>query len=136
MVKGGGVNEKTVIASIDLLPTLAKICGANLPRGYRPDGEDMTTAIRGESPARTKPLFWEYGRNDKSFAFPKGEQHRSPNVAVRDGDWKLLVNADGSGAELYDLSKDANETRNLAPDNPEVAKRLAEKALAWRKSLP
>ena len=43
---------------------------------------------------------------------------------------------DGSGAELYDLAADANETKNLAAHKPDVAKRLTEKALTWRKSLP
>lgn len=134
--KAGVVNDKTVIAAIDLLPTLANICGAELPKGYAPDGEDMTAAVRGGQPVRTRPLFWEYGRNTTSFAYPQAAKHRSPNVAVRDGDWKLLVNADGTGAELYDLSTDARETKNLAADRPEVVKRLAEKALAWRKSVP
>ena len=109
---------------------------AKLPKNYTPDGEDMTAAILGESPARTKPLFWEYGRNNTSFAYPQDAKHRSPNVAVRDGDWKLLVNADGTGAELYDLANDANETKNVAADHPDVAKRLAQKAIAWRKSVP
>lgn len=131
-----GVNDKTVIAAIDFLPTLANICGAKLPKDYTPDGEDMSAAIRGESQARTKPLFWEYGRNSTSFAYPQDAKHKSPNVAVREGDWKLLVNADGTGAELYDLSADPNETKNRAADKPEVTKRLTEKALTWRKSLP
>jgi arylsulfatase A-like enzyme len=135
-VKGGVVNDKTVIASVDLLPTLAALCGAKLPDGYKPDGADMSRALLGEKPVREKPLYWEYGRNDTSFAFPKGAGHRSPNVAVRDGDWKLLVNADGTGAELYDLAADPKEAKNLAGDKPEVAKRLTEAALAWRKSLP
>jgi arylsulfatase A-like enzyme len=134
--KAGVVNTKTVIAATDLFPTLANICGAKLPTGYAADGEDLTAAIRGESPVRTKPLFWEYGRNDKSFAYPKDATHRSPNVAVRDGDWKLLVNADGTGAELYDLAHDRNEEKNLAADKPAVATRLTELALKWRKSLP
>jgi arylsulfatase A-like enzyme len=135
-VKRGVVNEKTVIASVDLLPTLAALCGAKPPADYRSDGVDMSKAILGESPVRDRPLFWEYGRNDTSFAFPKGEGHRSPNVAVRDGDWKLLVNADGTGAELYDLASDRNEKKNLVTDKSDVAKRLTEAALAWRKSLP
>jgi arylsulfatase A-like enzyme len=135
-VKGGVVNDRTVIASIDFLPTLVAVCGAKLPPGYVGDGEDMTAAVRGETPARTKPLFWEYGRNNTSFAYPQDAKHRSPNVAVRDGDWKLLVNADGTGTELYDLAADHKETRNLAADKPDVAKRLTDKALAWRKSLP
>src|SRR5262245_23676484 len=55
-VKGGVVNDKTVIASLDFVPTLANICGAKLPEDYAGDGEDMTAALRGESPARSKPL--------------------------------------------------------------------------------
>jgi len=134
--KAGVVNTKTVISAIDLFPTLAAICGATLPKGYAGDGEDLSAAIRGESPVRTKPIFWEYGRNDKSFAYPKDAKHRSPNVAVRDGDWKLLVNADGTGAELYDLAADRNETKNVLATHPAVGKRLTELALQWRKSLP
>ena len=84
---------------------------------------------------RTKPLFWEYGRNTNAFAFPRGRD-RSPNVAVREGDWKLLVNADGSDTQLYDLKTDPKESHNVADKNPDVAARLKEKALAWRNALP
>jgi hypothetical protein len=55
---------------------------------------------------------------------------------VRDGAWKLLVNADGTGTELYDLASDAKETRDRAADKPEIVKRLTAAALEWRKSLP
>jgi arylsulfatase A-like enzyme len=134
--KAGVMNEKTVIAAVDFVPTLATICGATLPKDYHSDGEDLSAALQGESPMRAKPLFWEYGRNDTSFRYPADAKHRSPNVAVRDGDWKLLVNADGSGAELYDLAGDRHESNNRAADHPAVARRLTEAALKWRKSLP
>ncbi len=130
------VNETTVVAAVDLLPTLAGLCGAALPKDYAPDGEDLGAALKGQAPKRSKPLFWEYGRNDTSFAYPKDAKHRSPNVAVRDGDWKLLVNADGTGAELYDLAADRAEEKNRAAAEPAVAKRLTEAAVRWRKSLP
>lgn len=135
VVPAGATNDATVLAAVDLLPTLAKLCGAELPADYRPDGEDLSAALLGKSPARAKPLYWEYGRNDKSFAYPAGAD-RSPNVAVRDGDWKLLVNADGTGAELYDLSADPNESKNVAAENADLARRLTDQALKWRKSLP
>jgi arylsulfatase A-like enzyme len=135
-VKGGVVNEQTVIASIDLLPTLASICGATLPPGYKPDGEDLTRALQGASPQRSQQLYWEYGRNATSFAYPKDATHRSPNVAVRDGNWKLLVNADGTSAELYNLAEDRFETKDLAAAEPELASRLKAAALQWRRSLP
>ena len=61
---------------------------------------------------------------------------RSPNVAIREDNWKLLISADGTGAELYDLAADPNEARNLAAEKPDLTKRLTDAALGWRKSLP
>lgn len=135
LIPAGVTNDATVLAAVDLFPTLAKLCGATLPRGYASDGEDLGDALRDKTPARTKPLLWEYGRNNTSFAYP-GDPNRSPNVAVRDGNWKLLVHADGTGAELYDLAADPKETKNLAADRPAIAKKLTDLALGWRKSLP
>jgi arylsulfatase A-like enzyme len=136
VVPAGVTNDATVLTGVDLFPTLCKLCGARAPVGYESDGEDLGDALFGKSPARTRPVFWEYGRNDTAFAYPGPKGDRSPNVAVREGDWKLLVNADGTGPELYDLAADAREARNLAAGRPDVAKRLAEKALAWRQSVP
>ena len=135
IVPAGVTNDATVLAAVDLFPTLAGLCGASLPAGYVSDGEDLGASLRGGSPRRTRPLFWEYGRNEKAFAYPAGK-NRSPNVAVRDGDWKLLINADGTGAELYDIAADPKESHDLAASRPEVAKPLVDRALAWRKSLP
>lgn len=135
LVPAGSVNDATVLCGVDLFPSLCQLCRAAPPKGYKGDGEDLSQTLLGKTPARTKTLFWEYGRNDKSFAYPKGND-RSPAVAVREGNWKLLVNADGTGAELYDLAVDPKEAKDVAADNPRVAKRLKEQALAWRKSLP
>jgi arylsulfatase A-like enzyme len=135
-VPAGQVDETTVIGGVDLFPTVCAICGAKLPSGYQSDGEDRSAALLGKPIAtRSKPLFWEYGRNDKSFAYPRGRD-RSPNVAVREGDWKLLVNADGSGAQLYDLASDAKETKNVAGEHVDVAERLTKAAVDWRRGLP
>jgi arylsulfatase A-like enzyme len=132
----GRIDNQTVFAATDLFPTLCAIAGAELPKNVAFVGEDLSGALLGKSlPARSHPLFWEYGRNTNSFSFPKG-QDRSPNVAVREGDWKLLMNADGSGLELYNLKTDAKETTNLAEREADIAQRLKQKALAWRKSLP
>src|SRR5581483_7839992 len=135
-VPAGRVDDKTVISSVDFFPMLCQLTGTPLPGSTAFDGEDLTDSFFGKSPVRHKPLFWEYGRNNFSFDYPRNPRDHSPNVAMRDGKWKLLVNADGSGLELYDLEADRNETHNIADANPEVAKRLSETALHWRKSLP
>ena len=129
------MDDATVLHAVDVMPTLAAIAGAKLPGGYTSDGEDLSAALLGKSIARIKPLFWEYGRNETSFKYPAAPD-RSPNLAMREGRWKLLVNADGTGAELYDMVADPNETRNVAPEKSEIAQRMTAVALMWRKSVP
>ena len=142
-VPAGRVDTQTVANAVDLFPSVCAVAGAKLPEGAALDGVDVSAAWLGKPFTRTKPLFWEYGRNNKSFKYPGGRD-RSPNVAVREGKWKLLVYANGTQAprqssgqaELYDLEKDAKETQNLAEQEKEVTVRLRQLALDWRRSLP
>lgn len=131
----GRVDDKTVISGVDFFPIFCKLTGTPIPSNAAFDGEDLTDSFFGKYMTRRNPLFWEYGRN-QFFGYPRNPHDRSPNVAIRDGKWKLLINADGSGLQLYDLDADRNETKNVADANPAEAKRLSEAALQWRKSLP
>jgi arylsulfatase A-like enzyme len=135
-VPAGRVDDQTVIASVDFFPIFCNLTGTELPPNVSFDGEDLTATFFGKTIVRDKPLYWEYGRNNISFDYPRNPHDHSPNVAMREGKWKLLVNADGSDVQLYDLDADRNETKNVAADNPEIAHRLAENALQWRKSMP
>ena len=132
----GKLNETTVLNATDLFPMFCHLTGTSMPKGNQFDGEDLSGVFFGKAPTRKKEMLWEYGRNNTSFNYPKIARDRSPNVAIREANWKLLINADGTGVELYDILKDRNETTNVAEKNPAVTKRLSEKALAWRKSLP
>lgn len=131
----GKVDEASVLCATDLFPTFCALAGATPPAKPKQDGENVSAAFQGREVTRSQPLYWEYGRNTNSFAFPHGDD-RSPNVSIREGNWKVLVNADGSDLQLYNLRTDPSETQNVAEQNPAVAKRLKEKALEWRKSLP
>ena len=55
---------------------------------------------------------------------------------MRSGEWKLLMDADGSKVELYNIAKDSAETTNLQAAEEKLAKELSRKLLAWWKSLP
>ncbi len=132
-IPAGRVDDTTVASAVDLFPTLCALAGAAPSAG---DGEDLSAALLGTPVARKTPLFWEYGRNEDAFAYPKAAGDRSPNVAMLEGSWKLLVQADGKGAELYDLAADPNEKTDVAARHPDVTRSLTAKALAWRASLP
>jgi arylsulfatase A-like enzyme len=129
------VDAQTVIAATDLFPSLCAIAGVPLPKDISFDGEDLSAALLGRPTVRDQALCWEYGRNTKSFDFPKGAD-RSPNLALREGDWKLLLNVDGSDIQLYNLQSDPKETTNLAERNIEMVSRMKTKILDWRNSLP
>lgn len=134
-VPAARVDDTTVLAAVDLLPTFVSIASAKLPDGTTSDGADISAALLGRSIARTKPLFWEYGRKEKSFAYPKPPD-RSPNLAMLDGHWKFLINADGTRPELYDLASDPTEADNLSEKDPARAAAMQSALLAWRRELP
>jgi arylsulfatase A-like enzyme len=132
-VPAGRLDQSSVSCAIDLFPTIAALTGASVPREAKLDGIDVSAAWLGQPLAKRPPLFWEYGRNDEWFKYGPD---KSPNVAVRRDNWKLLVNANGSDAQLYDLANDIKEANNLAAKRPDITAELKQLALDWRGSLP
>lgn len=134
VIPAGVTNARTVVSAVDLLPTFCKLADIPVPEADL-DGVDMSEAFRGGQPRRGRVMFWEYGR-DPSYLRPGREIDRSPSLAVRDAHWKLLVNADGTGLELYDFRGGFDETANVAELHEAVAGRLRTAVLNWWRSLP
>ena len=132
----GKTDVTSVVSALDMFESLSAIAGVSLPQDYQSDGMNMSKALLGVPQERNIPLFWEYRRND-SKAFPKpADKDVSPNVAIRDGEWKLLINDDGSDVMLYNLTNNQRENMEVSEKFPEIANRLKEKALKWRATLP
>ena len=136
LIPKGKVDNTSVVSALDMFESLSRIARADLPKGFRSDGTNMNKALLGKPQTRKKAIYWEYRRNDNR-AFPRpADGDLSPNVAVLEGDWKLLINADGTGSLLYNLNDDPFEKNPLNEHFPDKTKDLSEKALAWRRSLP
>lgn len=131
----GVTDENSEVNAIDLLPSLLKIAGYQLPADYKGDGKDRSGVLLGKPSPRNKDMYWEYGRNDIAYKYP-GAKDKSPNLAIRSGQWKLLMNHDGSDVQLYNISKDKNETLNLAGKEPDVAATLKKKLAGWWNNMP
>ena len=122
------------MAGIDLVPSLCALAGVKLPEGYTSDGLDLSAALLGRAaPLRQKPIMWEYGRHAGCRPFLKKDQ--SPHLAIRDGRWKLLMNADGTDVQLYNLQADVAEQTDVADEHPSVVKRLSQQLLEWDRAL-
>ncbi|MDC0259485.1 sulfatase-like hydrolase/transferase, partial [Verrucomicrobiales bacterium] len=93
-----GVEDNTsVISAIDLSPTMCHFAG--VPVEDELDGVDCSAVLLGKPSPRSNPVFWQYGHPHAILKGGKPE-HQSPTFAMREGQWKFLVNPDGSEAQL------------------------------------
>ncbi len=120
------VDTDSVVAAVDLLPTLAGLAGMSYDGLMGLDGEDRSGVLSGHIDDRESPLFWEY----RAGSWGRDIQ-RSPRLAMRQGPWKLMMNPDGSRVELYNLDADITETSNAAIYEPEMAERMRVTLLNW-----
>lgn len=129
----GHWNRDSHFAAVDLVPSLLKLAQATVPHDAQFDGENVVNTLLGKSrESRQKPLFFRRPPDrDKGYG-----SENLPDLAVRAGNWKLLCESDGSGAQLYDVVQDPGESQNLATDKPERVATLTEQVIAWHKSLP
>jgi arylsulfatase A-like enzyme len=91
----------------------------------------MSDVWLGKARMRMKPLMWEW-----RFRIMGEPFHHSPELAIRDGQWKLLMNPDRSRVELYDLSNDLTQLNNVAEHHADIVERLGKQVSAWAATLP
>jgi arylsulfatase A len=116
-----GVSDQ-VVCTIDLPASLAALTGQPLPDDACLDSFNVLGALLGDPQAPGRDHLLQQDNGSGSFGF-------------REGTWKLVrqaakkpARAAGKQAaapdQLFDLSKDAGETTNVAGNNPEVLARL------------
>jgi arylsulfatase A-like enzyme len=127
----GLVNNDSPVSAVDLLPTFCEAAGCPVPDGYALDGESMLDVFQGSGRGRKTSLKWEW-----RFRIAGHVINRSPILAIRDGDWKLLVNPDDSRVELFDIPQDPMELNNVADRFPDIVKELSQHVNAWQTELP
>ncbi len=96
------------VSNVDVLPTVMSLAGLEPPTDI--DGCDVSAEMRS-------------GRGHQVFAYAFHEALEYQNMAVYEGDWKLLCYPHMDRAELYDLAHDPDEMTDLAAD-PDQAERV------------
>ena len=114
----GTVYDKPV-SVLDILPTALAAAGTDAGKGRALDGVDLSPYFSGKNTgAPHEMLFWRFG----------------PSWAVCFGSYKLLqVNKEP--LQLFDLTSDSREARDLAKEKPELVKRLTDDWKKWDAQL-
>ncbi|TWT75066.1 sulfatase family protein [Allorhodopirellula solitaria] len=138
-----GTSCDQLASTIDILPTVAALIGADLPE-HPIDGKDIRPLIFGDPGAKSphEAFYCYYGggelraiRNDRwKLHFP----HSYRTLAGREGGsggTPSRYEQAKIGRALFDLDNDVNETNNVIDDHPEIVELLEKHAEAARADL-
>lgn len=126
----GGRRIDQILMTADILPTVVRLAGAKLPDDRRFDGRDIWPVLTEDAPSPNPYVAWAQG----------------PQLAIRKGKWKLVLNGvthDGTPAGqkplegedavfLSDLDEDPGESQNLRRRHPEIVDELQTLLSQWR----
>jgi len=124
---GSTCNTPTI--HVDVFPTLLELAGAPKPRQVL-DGESLAKLFRDPNTKLQRDAIFQHF---PGYLGAGADSWRTTPVSlVQMGDWKLMEFLEDGRLELYNLSEDIGETKNLAEANPQKAKELHARLLAWR----
>ena len=120
-----GSTSAVSVSGIDWYPTLLELAGVATPAAQDIDGVSLLPLLKGESIA-DRPLFWHYPHY--------GNQGGEPSSIITQGDWKLIHYHEDGRDELYDISSDIGEQKDLASAAPGKVNTMRTKLDAWLKT--
>lgn len=120
-ISGHGELRATAAHVIDIVPTLLEVCGAvqiqtRNPEDHPRPGHSLKPLFNRDGSIEHKEIWW---------------QHEG-NRAFRRGDWKIVAAGEDAPWELYNITKDRDESENLASAHSDLVKDLSQE---WQKQL-
>ncbi len=122
-----GSQSDHVSAFWDMMPTCCELAQTSIPKNT--DGVSMLPELLGQDQLQHKSLVWEYFEYNYSWK-PGSDKARNylNSQAVRMENWKgvrsNIRQLPDASIELYDLSKDPGEIKNVASEHPDVVARI------------
>jgi arylsulfatase len=116
-IRGGQLSEINAHLT-DLMPTLIAAAGAQIDPSWQVDGKNLLPLWTGQGPIPDRTLFWEW------------QSEGANQLAAMRGNLKLIKTGVGR-TELYDVSADPSERRDISAVDPIRAKQLQAQLNAW-----
>lgn len=131
-----GTNTDAVVTFVDWLPTLIKLLDHSLP-DQPLDGIDFSSVLLNQEPFPSRSIYFHFPIYLQAYN-PLRDDGRDPlfrtrpGSVIRKGNWKLHEYFEDGALELYNLSTDIGETRNLTKSFPQITKALYIELKEWR----
>ena len=103
--------------ALDMFPTLMSMADLKMPATRPLDGKNIWPSLRANTASPVESYYWAWRNED----------------AIRTADWRMHRFFDHN--ELYDISADISETKNVADEHPDVVKSLTAKLTTWADSI-
>ncbi len=125
-IKPGQVSNVPV-HGVDLLPTVAELLHIEPPSDRELDGQSITATFSGGEIKRKRPLIWTIDL--------AGEDDPINEWAIRDGDWKLILDRNEKPRFLFNIADDPYELYNLLGKNDQILAMLIQKFEKYRENI-
>ncbi|MBB02363.1 MAG: steryl-sulfatase [Planctomyces sp.] len=136
-----GIESDEAMTGMDLLPTLTRLAGGDVPDDRVIDGKDISPLLTGKSNAKSphEAIYYLRGRGIQGIRvgdwkyhittekLPKEKKSKRQPVSEKTG--KVVVET------LCNLGDDIGEQRNLIDDHPELAARLKQQMAEFDNEL-
>lgn len=119
-----GTTTDAIVTSPDFYPTLLEAAGLPLEPEQHVDGMSFLPVLEGAARHDRGAIFWHFPHY--------GNQGGLPGCAVRRDDWKLIEFFEDDGIELYNLTEDVGELRNVVQKHPDTVADLLAELHAWQ----
>jgi arylsulfatase A-like enzyme len=107
---------------MDILPTVLELTGTGSEQVHTRnalDGTDLSGLLFKENQLSDRTLYWQHGNS----------------MAIRTGNWKLIMSQTDNTTELFDLVADPGEKCSVASDHPELVDGLRAELEAWHSEV-
>ncbi len=116
----------TPVTGADFFPTLLELCGIDRIPDQHSDGLSLVPLLKGmDIPDRS--LYWHYPHY--------GNQGGNPSSIIQVNDMKLIHYWEDGRNELYDLSSDPSEQKDIAAGLPEKTEAMERALMTWLKEV-
>lgn len=118
VLPGGSINS-SMATTMDLLPTLAKLAGAEIPENVMLDGKDILPMLQGQDWSPHESFIYYRGAEIFAVRFGQYKAHFKTRSGYRDREA-----TPHNPPLLYHLGRDPGELYDIAKDHPEILKTI------------